>query len=259
MAFVQTEVFTILSLGFILGLRHALDADHLIAVSTIVSGRKGIFSSSLVGAMWGIGHTAALLVIGLIVIALQIQITERVALAMEFGVAAMLVILGLNLLWKLYNGEMIHVHVHEHHGHQHIHPHIHPFKTPHEHSSEPSHHESTSSKFLQRLLSHVAKSKRSILIGMVHGMAGSAALMLIVLATIQSTTLALLYIAIFGFGSIGGMMLMSTVIGLPFMLTADKSLTLNRIVRGIAGVTSVLFGLFLGWQIGVVEGLFIPR
>ena len=112
---------------------------------------------------------------------------------------------------------------------------------------------------LERLLKHINEGKRSILIGMIHGMAGSAALMLVVLATISSTTLALSYIAVFGIGSVGGMMLMSTVIGLPFIFSANRSVTLNRIVRGIAGATSIVFGLFLGWQIGVVEGLFIPR
>jgi high-affinity nickel permease len=255
----QTEVLTTVSLGFILGLKHALDADHLIAVSTIVSERKGFFSSSLVGAMWGIGHTISLLLVGCFVIALQFQIPDRIAQAMEFAVAAMLVLLGLNVLWKLYKGEMIHVHVHEHHGHKHVHPHIHPFKSVHQHSDDAMHHQSAKASLLERILKHLNKSKRSIVIGMIHGMAGSAALMLVVLTTIKSTKLALLYIGIFGVGSIGGMMLMSTVIGLPFMLTASKSVLLNKIVRGIAGVTSVAFGLFLAWQIGVVNGLFLLR
>jgi high-affinity nickel permease len=249
-------VLTIVTLGFVLGLKHALDADHLIAVSTIVSERKGFFSSSLVGAMWGIGHTISLLLVGCFVIALQFQIPDRVALMMEFAVATMLILLGLNVLWKLYRGEMIHVHIHEHHGHKHVHPHIHPFNSAHQHSEDATHHQSPS--LLERLLKHINKSKRSILIGMVHGMAGSAGLMLIVLATIKSAQLALLYVAVFGVGSIGGMMMMSTVIGLPFMLTASTSLTLNKIVRGIAGITSVAFGVFLAWQIGVVDGLFVP-
>ncbi len=248
---------SVLGLGFVLGLKHALDADHLIAVSTIVSERKGFLSSSIVGALWGIGHTLSLLLVGCLVIALQFQIPERVALAMEFAVAAMLIILGLNVLWKLYRGEMIHVHVHEHHGHKHVHPHIHPFRFVHQHTNDASHHQTTKPSLLERMLKHVNTSKRSILIGMVHGVAGSAALMLIVLATIPSTSLALTYIGVFGVGSIGGMFVMSTLVGIPFVFTANKSFLLNRIVRGLAGTISVLFGLFLAWQIGFVDGLFI--
>ena len=102
---------------------------------------------------------------------------------------------------------------------------------------------------------HLGRGRRSILIGMVHGVAGSAALMLIVLATIPSAALGLLYIGVFGLGSIGGMLVMSTLIGIPFVLTAHKSERLNVAVRGISGVLSVGFGLYLAWQIGIVEGL----
>ncbi len=252
----QAEMFTIVGLGFILGLKHAFDADHLIAVSTIVSERKKLLSSSLVGALWGIGHTISLLLVGCLVIAFQFNIPEQIAAIMELAVAGMLIILGLQVLWKLFKGEMIHVHVHEHNGHKHIHPHIHPFKSMHQHTVDEPHHHERRTSLLERVLVHVANSKRSIIIGMVHGMAGSAALMLLVLATIKSTALAIIYIVVFGLGSVGGMMLMSTLIGLPFMLTAGKSIAVNRIIRGVAGVTSVAFGLFLAWQIGVVGKLF---
>jgi hypothetical protein len=104
---------------------------------------------------------------------------------------------------------------------------------------------------------HIGNGKRSIFIGMVHGMAGSAALMLVVLATIPSAKLALLYVGVFGVGSIGGMLIMSTLIGIPFVLTAQRSDKLNVAVRGISGVVSVVFGLYLAWQIGVIEGLFL--
>jgi high-affinity nickel permease len=253
-----TETFTILTFGFILGIKHALDADHLIAVATMVSERKGFFSSTLVGTFWGIGHTLSLLVVGCVVVFLQLQIPEKLALAMEFAVAAMLILLGMNVLWKLRKGETVHMHVHTHHGHVHIHPHAHPFQTPHEHVDEISHHEKLPSRILHKAMRHVAEGKRPILIGMVHGMAGSAALMLVVLATIQTTTLALMYIAVFGIGSIGGMVVMSTVVGLPFVFTAKKTIALNRIVRGMAGVLSVVFGLLLAWQIGIGSGLLLP-
>ena len=240
----STSGMSLLALGFFLGLKHALDADHVIAVSTIVSERRGILSSGIVGAMWGIGHTFSLLVVGLIVIALNLEIPERVASLMELAVAGMLVALGSNVLWKLSRGGQLHAHVHTHGNITHAHPHV------HEHAGEPSH------SHVSRLARHLGKSKRSILIGMVHGLAGSAGLMLIVLATIPSTSLGLLYIGVFGLGSIGGMLVMSTVIGLPFALTATRSASWNSAIRGVSGILSVGFGLYLGWQIGFTGGLF---
>ena len=251
----QAGTLSVLGLGFILGLKHALDADHLVAVSTIVSERKGFMSSSIVGALWGLGHTASLLIVGLLVIALHIQIPEKVALGMEFAVAAMLVGLGINVIWKLIRGGKFHYHAHSHADHKHSHPHLHA----HQHAGE---HDHTRPRLLfrrfpERLMQNISNGKRSILIGMVHGMAGSAALMLIVLATIPSRTLALAYIGIFGLGSIGGMFVMSTLIGIPFVITAHTSQKVNILVRGISGVLSVGFGLFLAWQIAFADGLFL--
>lgn len=235
---------SLLALGFFLGLKHALDADHLIAVSTIVSERRGFFSSGIVGVMWGLGHTISLLVIGLIVVAMQLNIPEQAAQTMELAVAGMLVVLGLNVLWKLRKGGHVHAHIHTHGGITHSHPHV------HGHSREGDH------QHLGWIVEHLGKGKRSILIGMVHGLAGSAGLMLVVLATIPSTALGLLYIAVFGLGSIGGMLVMSTMIGIPFVFTARSSTKLNVAVRGLSGILSVGFGIYLAWQIGFVQGLF---
>lgn len=233
--------FSILGLGFALGLKHALDADHLVAVSTIVSERKSFWSSSAVGALWGLGHTVSLLLVGLLVIAFHFPIPERVSELMEFGVAIMLVVLGLNVLLKVRRGATLHVHAHVHDHHFHIHPHLHEAAAVHD-PGENSHH--------QR-----AVGKKPFFVGMVHGMAGSAALMLVVLATITSRSLALLYIGVFGIGSVGGMVLMSTLIGLPFAITSAHD-RLNRIIRISAGVISLCFGLFYAWQVGVAGGLF---
>ncbi len=240
-ALLNAGSLSVLSLGFVLGLKHALDADHLVAVSTIVSERRGFWSSSLVGALWGLGHTASLLAVGLIVIAFHFTIPEKIAQAMEFSVAAMLVILGANVLWKIRRGATFHVHTHEHQHRLHIHPHLHATAPgpAHEH---PEH--------------HAKLGKKPFLIGMVHGMAGSAALMLIVLATIQSKMLALVYIAIFGIGSVGGMFLMSALIGLPFAMTAHHA-RLHSAIRLTAGLISLGFGLFLAYQIGFVERLLL--
>jgi ABC-type nickel/cobalt efflux system permease component RcnA len=228
-----------LGLGLVLGLRHALDADHLAAVSTIVSERKSWFSSSLVGGLWGIGHTFSLLIAAVAVLMFKFQISERLALVLEFGVALMLIVLGANAIWKLMRGGYIHLHMHQHGGRTHFHPHIH--TGPHE--TDPDTHHGL----------HIGR--RPLLVGMVHGLAGSAALMLIVLSTINSTLLGLLYIVFFGLGSIGGMMLMSSLLGLPVQITAVRFKRTNVAVRALAGLFSLGFGLHMAYEIGFVEGL----
>jgi high-affinity nickel permease len=229
----------ILGLGFILGLRHALDIDHLVAVSALVSQRRGLWRSSLIGALWGLGHTAALLAAGVAVIALQAEIPPRFAQVLELGVAVMLVGLGLNLLWTLLRGGTVHVHAHEHGDHRHLHAHRH---DPVPALADAHHHP-------------VRGVRRPFLVGAVHGLAGSAALMLAVLATIPSPAVAVAYILVFGVGSVGGMMLMSTVIGLPLALAANRFVRAELALRAVAGLASVTVGLFLAWEIGVQSGL----
>ena len=216
------STFSVLAIGFVLGLRHATEADHLAAVSTIVSERKSLFTASIVGGLWGVGHTISLFTVGLLVVFLKLQISTAVEAKLEAGVGLMLVILGVNALRKLLRSEKIHAHTHEHDGHAHTHIHTHK-----DESAEVSHH-----RF----------SPRVVVVGMVHGLAGSAALMLLVVPTIQSTPVALLYILIFGVGSIGGMMVMSVAIGLPFHFTANRFEVLNKGIRVCAGVFSVLLG-----------------
>ncbi|HEX8474984.1 MAG TPA: hypothetical protein VF666_13215 [Pyrinomonadaceae bacterium] len=229
-----------LAFGFVLGLKHAVEADHLAAVSTIVSERKSIWSSSLVGGLWGLGHTAALLVVGIAVILFNVEIDGKTARVLEFGVGLMLVALGINALQKLARGGHLHLHVHQHGGRAHIHPHI------HDGSPETDAH-----------MHHgFSLGTRPLLIGMVHGMAGSAALMLLVLSTISSSFVRILYIVVFGIGSIGGMMLMSALFGLPIYLTAARFTRVNVAVRVLAGLFSLSFGLFTVYQIGIVKGLF---
>jgi high-affinity nickel permease len=228
----------ILGLGFVLGLRHALDVDHLAAVSTMVSQRGGILRSSLIGAVWGLGHTAALLAAGVAVIALHAQISPGLTQGLELGVAIMLVGLGLNLLWTMWRGGTIHLHEHEHGGHHHVHPHRHvPGETP-----EQAQH-------------HPVAVRRPFLVGLVHGLAGSAALMLAVLATIPSPTVALAYILVFGVGSVGGMMIMSTLLGLPLALASERFVRAELALRAMAGLGSVAIGLVLAWRIGIASGL----
>jgi high-affinity nickel permease len=236
----SANLIATLGLGFILGIKHALDADHIAAVSTIVSEHKSVSKSSLIGTFWGLGHTASLFLIGLFVILIRLPIPPKIALLMEFGVSLMLVFLGANIIWKFFREKSIHIHEHEHDGFTHTHVHIHEIEKKETHSH-----------------AHlIILGSKPFLVGLVHGVAGSAALMLLVLTTIPSPLVGILYILIFGLGSIGGMLIMSSLIGIPFVLTADRYGTINEGIRVIAGISSIGFGLFLGWQIGFVEGLF---
>ncbi|MFN7928320.1 MAG: urease accessory protein UreH [Blastocatellia bacterium] len=228
----------LLGTGFLFGLKHALDADHLAAVSTIVSERKSWLSSSLIGGLWGLGHTASLLLAGVVVLFLKIPISEQVERTLEMGVGVMLIGLGMNALVKLARGGKLHLHKHEHGGHQHVHPHLHDAATAAAHPAHDTSH-------------HGYKiGQRPYWIGMLHGLAGSAALMLLVLSTIQSAGLGFLYIAVFGIGSVGGMMLMSTLLSLPFHLTATRFTQLNWLARVAAGLFSVGFGAVMIWEKG---------
>jgi ABC-type nickel/cobalt efflux system permease component RcnA len=219
--------------GLVIGIKHAFDADHLAAVSTIVCERKNLLSSLLIGGVWGIGHTASLMLAGVGVILLNISI-ERYKNILEFCVALMLIGLGANVLYKLVRGGRLHYHVHSHGSYTHIHPHI------HENKPEPdpnSHH-------------GLRLSIRPLIIGMVHGLAGSAALMLYVLSRIQSTALAFGYIIVFGVGSIGGMMLMSMALSLPARFTAEHFKRTHLAVQAVAGLFSLGFGLWLAYELG---------
>ncbi len=228
----EASLFAAFGLGLLLGIQHALDPDHLIAVSTIVSEQRNFKWASLIGAFWGLGHTTTLFIVGLLVIGLRVTIPPRLGSGLEMLVALMLVILGVNVLRKSFSAERVHLHTHSHNPETHTHFHVHENpKQDHGHG-------------------HPFKAmRRPFIVGMVHGLAGSAALMLLVLSTIESPFGGLLYIVIFGLGSVGGMLLLSGIISLPFILTAQRFTLMNRWIRVIAGVASVGFGILLGWEI----------
>jgi sulfite exporter TauE/SafE len=236
----ETSTFAVLALGFFLGLKHAVEADHLAAVSTIVSERKSLWSAAIVGGIWGMGHTISLVIAGILVLLLNFEISEKTERMLEFGVGIMLLFLGLNVFRKIMKGGNIHFHAHEHGSREHVHPHLHEVEKIDEKNS---HH---GLKF----------SPRALFIGMIHGLAGSAALMLLVVPTIHSRPLGLLYIIIFGVGSIGGMMIMSFLVGLPFHLTASRFNRFNNLLQGAAGLISIVVGLMIVYEKGVTEGLF---
>lgn len=225
-----------LFLGFVLGLKHALDADHLVAVSTIVGRSRSLWRSAWVGVIWGMGHTASLFVAAVAVILLRVTISPTVALSMEFCVGLMLIVLGADLVRRVMTGKIaVHSHTHEHGDHAHVHVHVHTQAGDH--------------------ASHHGVGKRPFIVGLVHGMAGSAALMLFVLSTIASPWVGLLYVAIFGVGTIGGMLVMSALIGLPFAVASRRLSGMVGRLQLAVGVGSFAFGIFYTWQVAIGDRL----
>ncbi|HEX5707242.1 MAG TPA: hypothetical protein VFX96_08100, partial [Pyrinomonadaceae bacterium] len=266
------SIIPALTFGFVLGLKHAVEADHLAAVSAIVSERKSLLGSALVGGLWGVGHTVSLVAVGACVVLLGIRLDGRAATLLEFCVGLMLVALGADALRKLARGGRIHLHAHRHGGREHVHPHLHAGArdedSRHEgHAHEDSAHEGGAHKKVghdedahdeDAAPTHhgLRLDARTLAVGMLHGLAGSATLMLLVLSKVESPFAALLFIAVFGVGSIGGMMLMSALVGLPLHLTASRFNRANVALRGAAGLFSVAFGLAMVYEIGFAGNLF---
>jgi len=231
----------LLGLGFILGLKHSLDADHLVAITTLVSEKRSLISTSLVGVLWGIGHTSILLLTGIVVLAIDMKVPETVALGIEFLVALVLIAMGLNVMRKLAGGGKVHHHPHRHGEVLHTHPHVHSHGTGHDATAH-SHSRTRRT------------SMTSLFLGMLHGLAGSAGLMLLVTATIKDFWVGVTYICVFGIGSTGGMWIMSMLVGLPFLLTEGRFRLAHTAIRAAAGIASILVGVFIGWEIGLAGG-----
>ena len=232
------STLTLLGLGLLFGLKHATEVDHVVAVSTIASQQRNVLRSALVGALWGAGHTASLLIVGVILLSLRIAIPKSVSNWFEFGVALMIVGLGTTALWRaLRKRGDVHVHEHTHEGVSHVHIHFHESQTRHKDERKHSHAVSV-------------VGIKPVLIGMMHGLAGSGALTLLVLTQIDSVWVGFLYLAIFSFGSIVGMLLMSSLIGLPFALTSRSLSNLHHRMQLAAAVVSIAFGLWYAYQTG---------
>ncbi|HJU03917.1 MAG TPA: hypothetical protein VJ692_02115 [Nitrospiraceae bacterium] len=233
----EAEFWTVLSLGFLLGARHALDADHVVAVSTLVARRSTLQISGLIGFSWGVGHTVVLLLTGIVVILLKVTIPEPLARACEFGVGMMLVALGGSLAWTLYH-ERWHMHTHRHDESTHVHLHSHILHEDHGHD-------------------HWLKlSVRPFLVGMAHGLAGSAALTLVVLSATRTLWGGIAYIAVFGIGSIVGMTLLGFLISLPLLLSASIGRRAQHAIQALASVGSIGLGLAIMVRTGLGESLF---
>ncbi len=224
----------VLGLGLVFGLKHATEADHIVAVSTIVSEHRNVLRAALVGGLWGVGHTASLLFVGVVVLLLRVAVPLRAAAWLEFGVALMIVGLGINVIVRALRRQNVHAHAHEHDGVTHAHLHFHDRET-----AQPSHSHATA-----------RVGFKPVLVGAMHGLAGSAALTLLVLTQIESFGLGLLYLGVFGIGSVVGMLLMSSLVGLPFALSAGRLPRLSHGLQLVAGVLSVAFGLWYAFGTG---------
>lgn len=233
-------ILAILGLGLVFGLKHATEVDHVVAISTIVSRHKNIFRSAFVGALWGAGHTTSLMAIAIVVLWFRIAIPERVSGWLEFGVALMIIGLGVSaLLRALRRDSQMHVHQHTHGDVAHTHVHFHEHETRHERRA-PSPHSHRVSRI----------GWKPVMVGMMHGLAGSGALTLLVLTQISSAWVGLLYVLTFGFGSIAGMLLMSGLIGLPFALTSRKLTHAHQGLQTVAAILSICFGIWYAYKVG---------
>jgi high-affinity nickel permease len=220
----DAEVLTMLGLGFVLGLRHALDTDHIVAVSTVLAQQPSVRASGIIGVSWGLGHTLVLLLVGTVVLALRVEIPESLALAAEFGVGVMLVLLGSALAVKL-SKQRWHLHAHEHDGERHLHLHSHQLIADHHHPH------------------WLRDSIQPLCIGMAHGLAGSAALLLVVLSTAKSMMAGMLYITVFGVGSILGMILIGLAISVPVLWSLSVGRRVFLAVQGVASLGSIGLGV----------------
>lgn len=214
------EIVALAGFGFALGVRHALDADHIATIANLVSENKNIKKAAMLGAAWGVGHTVALLAVGILVIALKLQIPPSVETLLEFLVGGLLFLLGAKAIKNAIT-EQVHTHTHKHEKKQHSHLHYHE-KKDHTH--------------------------KTLAIGMLHGLAGSAAVMLLVIATIKDLWQGILYISLFGIGTILGMLLVSALLAMPFAAKGTNMKNFSVVLKIAVGIASVVLGLAIMYQ-----------
>ena len=260
------NVVSFLFLGFVLGMRHATDADHVVAIATIVSRERRVAGSALIGAAWGAGHTVTVMAVGAAIIVFGVVIPPRLGMAMELAVGIMLVLLGVLTLAGVGSaGGAAHVHAgviggHEPDAHDHLHTHgdyVH--RHLHRHGSG-AHGHADEAAPLPRLdrsrLGRIAFCGwlRPFVVGLVHGLAGSAAVALMILSIISEPVAALGYLLLFGFGTIVGMILITLILSAPFAFTAINLPKFNWRLRVASGLVSFVFGVVLIYGIGFAEG-----
>jgi hypothetical protein len=227
----MAHALALLVIGFVLGLRHATDSDHVVAVTTIVSRARNARAAMAIGALWGLGHTATILLVGGAIVLFGIVIPPRLGLSMELSVAAMLVVLGVMNLTGAIRAIREQAHPDSHSAGE----------EPHEH----------------RLLG-VGGVVRPVVVGVVHGLAGSAAVALLVLATVHSPVWAILYLSVFGIGTVLGMMALTAAMAIPIAAVAGRSRDMERLLVRATGFVSISVGLVLAYRIGFLDGLLVP-
>ncbi len=218
---------SVLVLGFLLGMRHALDADHLAAVAALAGGNGGAPRILRLGAFWALGHSVTLVIFGAVILLTNSVIPPAIEASLECLVGFLLIILGIGVLRRVVAGR-VHIHAHRHGNHLHLHAHAH---SPSDQAKSSHHH------------SHAAAlSRRAILVGVAHGLAGSAALLLLTLATIESVWIGIGYLALFGIGTIIGMGLLSWIVALPLQLLARRLALQYNCLLLLVGAWSVFLG-----------------
>ena len=249
----MVSLVSIVALGFFLGMRHATDPDHVVAVTTIVSRERSVGPAAFIGALWGLGHTLTIFIVGAAIILVGWVIPVRVGLSMDFSVGLMLIVLGiLNLTgFMKWTAESFA----SEQGlptFPHVHPHTRGHESGHEDSGD------TPLAGVERIFGRLGfyQAIRPAVVGIVHGLAGSAAVALLVLTTIRDPHWAMLYLLVFGVGTIAGMMLITAAIAVPFTYASRSNGRLNHGLRIATGLFSLGFGLFLSYQTGIVSGLF---
>lgn len=249
------NLFSLLFLGFFLGMRHATDADHVVAIATIVSRERTLRSSALIGAAWGVGHTITVMAVGIAIIAGEVIIPPRLGLSMELAVGVMLVLLGVFTLTGMGRSfqarSRLHDHVHAHGDYVHRHPHGHD-PDDHGHAGDRTPLARLDGSWLGGVPLYLWV--RPFVVGLVHGLAGSAAIALTVLTIIRDPGLAVGYLFLFGVGTVGGMMLITVVLAAPFALASVNLPRINWQLGVASGLISFVFGLFLIYGIGFADG-----
>jgi len=225
-------------LGFTLGLRHASDPDHVVAISAILTRHRRAWMAAAVGAVWGLGHSVTIVAVGAAIVLLQLTVPERVALALELGVGVMLVALGVRNLRDTRESRD--------HGHAHDGPDC--------AAAGRAADDGDPGSSLRRGPTPLRGLARAFGVGLVHGLAGSAAIALIALAAMPTPMAAIAYLAVFSLGTVGGMLAISLGLGFPLAFAARRPQLRRWIVAG-SGALSLAFGVWLVYEIGFVQGL----
>lgn len=230
-------MLSLLFVGLLIGMRHALEADHVAAVASLATTTNSLKSAVKHGAVWGLGHTITLFLFGSIVILTDSVMPENMAMGLEFAVGIMLVVLGIDVIRRMLR-DRVHFHTHQHSNSQ---QHFHAHKHANEKTHNPNKHE------------HKHKDKfplKALFIGIMHGMAGSAALILLTLQTVSSPWTGMLYMLLFGIGSIIGMAILSVIIAIPLKHSAKGLTWLNNGLQGVIGFATIIIGTTLVYDIG---------